>query len=252
MQRFNTLFIGKVLHHYPQLASTNAHALSLLSSSKPAEGTVISAFYQYDGRGQIGSKWESEAGSNITVSVILYPAFLPARLQFHLNQAVSLAVYDLVSSHLSGKVTVKWPNDIYVADNKIAGILIQNTVAGEFINASIIGIGINVKQKIFLSNAPNPTSFQLETQKVFDLDEIKAELYFRLEKRYLALRFGQTTRLEKDYQNALYRHMEQAEFLLNDGTTFSGHITGVDSTGKLLIDTGNEVRSFDFKQIKFI
>ncbi len=252
MQRFNTLFIGKVLQHFPQLASTNAHAQELLSKTKPAEGTVISAFHQYDGRGQIGSKWESEAGKNLTLSIILYPTFLAARLQFQLNQLVSLSLFDLVSEHIPGRVSIKWPNDIYVGDKKIAGILIQNTVFKEYLSSSVIGIGLNVNQSQFLTNPPNPTSFNLETNRTFELGDVSEELYYRLEKRYLALKFGKSAEMQEDYISRLYRFRNEAVYARPDSTTFNGTITGIDERGRLLVETGCGLKAFDLKEIKFV
>ena len=131
MRNKNTLFIGKVFQHFASLESTNQYAVDLISKSKPIEGTVISTFNQTKGRGQIGSTWESAIGKNITLSVILYPSFLPIQKQFYLNQIVALAVKDLLQAYTSKVVQVKWPNDVYIHEHKTAGILIQNSVSGK-------------------------------------------------------------------------------------------------------------------------
>ena len=124
----NTLFIGKVLRHFPQLGSTNQYAVEIVSKSNPTEGTVISTFHQPAGRGQIGRKWESEPHKNLTLSIIFYPRFLAPTQQFILNQAISLGLVDFITKYIAKGVKVKWPNDIYVQDRKIAGILLQNTL----------------------------------------------------------------------------------------------------------------------------
>lgn len=252
MSNIKTLFVGKIVHHFENLASTNAYALELLSKSNPSEGTVISAHHQQDGRGQIGSKWESAAGKNITLSVILRPSFLPIRQQFLLNQAVALAVRDCVCQYISSSVHVKWSNDIYIKDHKVAGILIQNMLASSKINATIVGIGLNVNQKKFLTRPPNPTSLQLETGKSFQLDEIKATLFSCLEIRYLQLRRGEYQKIQQDYINYMYRYMEDALYERPDGTVFNARILGLSPIGKLILLHAKGQEKFGMKEVKFI
>ncbi len=249
----NTLFIGKVLLHLRELDSTNAYAINLLSKNKPSEGTVISAWSQTKGRGQIGSNWESEAGKNITISVILYPAFLPIRQQFLLNQAVSLSIYDFISSLISAEVKIKWPNDILVRDKKIAGILIQNILSSNNFQTSIIGLGINVNQTFFTSNTPNPTSVKLETNEENDIDSLISLLCSRIEKRYLQLRSDNESIIQKDYLNNLYRFQEDAIYQrIENDEVFSGKIVGIDETGKLVIDHKKGQSAFSMKEVKFL
>jgi BirA family biotin operon repressor/biotin-[acetyl-CoA-carboxylase] ligase len=234
------------------LASTNEFALTLLSKSKPPEGTVISAYHQYDGRGQIGSKWESEAGANITQSIILYPNFLKALNQFLLNQAVSLAVYDLVSAHIPKPISIKWPNDIYVGKRKVAGILIQNTISGDNLNISVIGIGININQIVFLSNPPNPTSFKLETMHDFSIQNLAAQLHYCIEERYLSLLAGQSDKIFEEYLKNLFLLNVAAQFKLKNGDVTDGMITGVTEYGRLKVRTGQKEESFDIKEISLV
>jgi len=113
--------IGEHIIHFDQLPSTNAYAAELLSNEKPKEGTVISTANQYAGKGQLTNKWESEPNKNISLSVILYPRFLPVNKQFYFNQAVSIAVFHTIDAILPNRVMVKWPNDIYIDDKKVAG-----------------------------------------------------------------------------------------------------------------------------------
>ena len=249
----NTLFIGKVLHHFAELASTNSYASDILSKSKPSEGTVISTAHQPVGRGQIGRSWESEAGKNLTFSLILYPQFLPARRQFELSQAISLAVFDLVNDLVDHATYVKWPNDIYVEERKIAGILIQNTLSGANIQASIIGIGLNVNQTVFRSDAPNPTSLSLEMGQVYDLSAIFHRLCHKIEHRYLHLRSGEHNLLQNDYLRHLYR-VEKAHFFqrISDQSVFQGVIKGVEASGKLRILIDGQEHSFGLQEIRFL
>ncbi len=247
----NTLFVGKVRHHFAQLASTNGYATELLSKNKPTEGTIITTDYQVDGRGQIGNKWESEARKNLTFSIILYPTFLQIRDQFLLNQAISLAVLDFTINFTNNFVKVKWSNDIYVFNNKIAGILIQNTLSGSKISTSIVGIGLNINQTEFQS-APNPTSLKLETAQDFDLNEMLNRLLWYIECRYLQLKAGRHDFLRQDYLQHLYRYAEDALYQRPDGTIFSGKITGISPIGQLLISHQKGEEAFGFKEVKFV
>jgi len=243
---FNTLFIGKELHNFPSLSSTNTYATQLLSKSNPVEGTVILTYNQTAGRGQIGSKWESAPDKNVSMSIVLYPKFLAACEQFNLNAAVSLAIFDAVSLYVKD-VKVKWPNDIYIGKKKVAGILIQNTLAGRNIQSSVVGIGLNVNQIEFTSDAPNPTSLKLETEKDIDLNKIVQEIARALEKRYLQLKSGKTKDIRREYILHLYRFGKPFTFQREDETYFTGIITGISSLGKLVIDTETGEEEFGLK-----
>jgi BirA family biotin operon repressor/biotin-[acetyl-CoA-carboxylase] ligase len=246
------LFIGQHFDEHQKLASTNAYAQLLLSKSKPSEGTVISARNQTIGRGQIGSLWESEPDKNLNLSVILYPTFLPIQQQFQLNQAISLGVRDFVAKYVQKLVKIKWSNDIYVNDNKICGILIQNTLKGVQIQSSIVGLGININQTDFLSNPPNPTSFKLETQRDFDLSEMKRTLCECLEPRYFQLKNRRHDELYLEYLSQLYRYQERALFQRPNGEAFMGMITGISDIGKLEIETSGKMEEFAIKEVKFL
>ena len=249
----NTLFIGKVLLQLERVDSTNSYAIELLSKNKPSEGTVISTYNQSDGRGQIGSKWESEPGKNITLSLILYPSFLPIKQQFLLNQVISLSVFDFISKHVKSEVKIKWPNDIMVDNRKVAGTLIQNILSSNVFQTSVIGIGVNVNQTIFKSDAPNPTSIKLETNSDLLIDEQIKLLCNDIEKRYLQLRANNQSIIKRDYLNNLYRFQEDAIYQqAENGEVFSGKIVGVDESGKLIIDHQKGQSMFSMKEIKFL
>lgn len=249
----NTLFVGKVLLTFEELSSTNSYALDLLTKSKPIEGTVISTFRQTAGRGQIGSTWESDPDKNISLSIILYPTFLLPRDQFALNLAISLAVRDFIAKYTEKVVKIKWSNDIYVGNRKICGILIQNSLSSNAIQASVIGIGINVNQTFFSANVSNATSLALETGSDFLLPELVENLCQQVEQRYLSLKNSPTAEhLRSEYLSHLYRFGELANYQRADGTIFSGVITGIDQTGKLLIAHNEIIEAFEIKAITFL
>ena len=252
IKSINTLFIGKVLHEFDSLNSTNQYAAKLLVDTKPAEGTIILTHDQYAGKGQASNKWESASRKNLTFTTILYPKFLPARKQFLLNQVVSLSVLDTLQQYIGAGVTIKWPNDIYVFDKKITGILIQNSLKGSTLQSTIIGTGINVNQKEFVSDAPNPTSMALETGKELDLVTVLATFCQYLEHNYLQLKAYQTEQIQQRYLNNLFRLKKTEFYRRMDGTIFKGQIIGVTEIGKLIIKTEDRIEVFAFKEVKYI
>ncbi len=252
MRRPNTLFVGQALIDLPQVASTNAYTQELLSKTKPAEGTVISTFHQSEGRGQIGNKWESEPGKNISLSLILYPDFLAVKDQFQLNIIVSLAVFDFVKNCLPDRpVSIKWPNDSYVGDKKIAGILLQNSLINTQIRSTVVGIGININQTAFVTNPPNPTSMRLESSLDFELPDLVPALCEFLESRYLQLKAGKIVPLQEAYLRHLYRFGIPAKYLRASGEPFEGTITGIDEIGRLKMEVRGKLEVFDLKELRY-
>lgn len=248
----NTIFVGKVLMHFESLDSTNTYAAEWASKNKPIDGTVISTYNQYKGRGQIGNTWVSEPNKNIAVSLILHPHFLLARDQFQLNQAISLAVYDLISTYIQTPVYIKWPNDIYIEKRKTAGILIQSSLSGAYIQNTVVGIGVNVNQLTFPEHLPNPTSLAIETQGAFSLDEIRDELCRKVEYRYLQLKEGKIGDIQKEYLSRLFRFGNPTNFLRKDDSSFIGEIRGVEESGKLIIQTNKGRETFDIKEVRIV
>lgn len=247
----NSLFIGKNLIELHSVDSTNNYAKALLSNSAPVEGTAILAWEQYSGRGQRGNAWVAEAGQNITVSYILYPGFLEIEKQFFLNMAASLAVKDFCEFTLNEELKIKWPNDIYYLDKKIGGLLIENTINGNHISASIIGIGLNINQREFDTSLPNPTSFRLISHKNHELKELVMQLSSFLEKYYLQLRQLHYNFLDKAYTESLYRYQQTHEFKKGE-QILRGEITGITKEGRLIIDCNGKEQKFNFKEVEYV
>lgn len=165
--------------HLDTCPSTNSE-LAARAASLP-DGTVVVCRCQSAGRGQRGNTWESEPGSNLTFSILLRPHAIGAARQFELSMIISLAIVRAVDNILSrngsgARCSIKWPNDIYVGDRKLCGILIENVLSGNSISRSIAGIGINVNQRRFMSDAPNPVSIVQLTGRESDLGEALAEV----------------------------------------------------------------------------
>jgi len=234
-----------------QTASTNSYAINLLSENRPEENTVIITDHQTRGRGTDTNSWESERGKNLTFSLILYPVF-KADLQFIFNKAISLGIYDFLKSEIPNqKVSIKWPNDIYIGDKKACGILIQNSVLGNSLDYVVVGIGLNVNQTLFISDAPNPVSMKTTTGKEYNLDETLHKLLKSIFIRYAQVKPETRGIIENEYQKSLYRLKEWHNYLVK-GTLVNAQITGTNEYGQLLLETGTEkILVCDLKEVKF-
>ena len=224
----------------------------LLSKSTPLnEGTVILADEQFAGRGQISNSWHSEAGKNLTFSILLNPGFLAVNQQFELNKAVSLAMADVLAPRLGKGLKIKWPNDILFGSQKIAGILVENIIQGSRWKHAIIGIGLNVNQTEFPAGLEQAASIKNILQTDCNLEELLADLCRAVEARYLQVKAGKFDRLHRDYLDALFRFEEDNTFRLN-GALKKGKITGISPEGLLQLELEGEARQFGFKEIEFV
>lgn len=242
----NTIF-------FDELASTNVFAIDLLAKSNPIEGTVISTYNQSVGKGQFGRKWYSGTNSNISLSLILRPTFLSIKENFYLSIMLSLAVREYIASHLTkSTVKIKWPNDIYVNNDKIAGLLIQNTIMGKSIVASIMGVGLNVNELNFPSVIPNPISIIQKTGKELILDEEVEKLLDYIVLYYTRLKQGDLLGLKKDYLHYLYRRGEIAKFYLGEKETIDCEIVGIGDSGKLVLNHKGDLIEHAMNEIRMI
>lgn len=247
----NTLFTGRRVISLESIDSTNNFAKELLRTDKVVEGTLISAREQVAGKGQAGNKWLTEPGQNLTVSYILQPGFLPVDKQFYLSMVASLAVRECCETLAHTDFHIKWPNDIYYLDEKIAGILIENILTGNKISSAVIGIGLNVNQTFFDISIPNATSLRNVNFEQYDLAIVRDTLSYFLEKYYLQLRLMHYNFIERAYVTSLYRYHQTALFI-SGKKTFRGQITGVSKDGKLLIESDGKEMRFAFKEVQFV
>ncbi len=243
----NTLFMGKNLVYVPECHSTNTLALELSQRTSVAEGTIVITDNQTNGRGQRGNEWFSEPYKNLTFSLIVKPTFLKPIDQFNLTIAISLALCDFLTQRIPAKAKIKWPNDILVNDKKLCGILIENSLAGDTIQYSVVGIGLNVNQDSFsLASAGSMKS--LTGNDLSLSDELSSLLEF-LEHRYLQLRSNKIVELKTDYLNSLYGRGELRKFADAEGEWW-GIIEGVNQHGKLLVLKQGSIKSYDLKEIR--
>ncbi|MBL0308846.1 MAG: biotin--[acetyl-CoA-carboxylase] ligase [Bacteroidetes bacterium] len=247
----NKPFIGKNLIELEAVDSTNSYIKVLLTSDPPAHGTVVVAREQFGGRGQMGTTWSSESNQNITMSVLLYPDFLEADKQFFLSMAVALAVKDFCEFILKDDIKIKWPNDIYYLNQKLGGILIENTISGNKLSSSIIGIGLNINQSTFDPDIPNPASFAQIAGHTFDLPSLVTDLCSFLEKYYLQLQQLHFNFLDRAYTDSLYRYQQTHEFKKGD-RVFKGEINGVTKEGKLILHSNGKEQRFAFKEVQYV
>lgn len=231
--------------------STNYFAMNLAMNPETEEFTVVWADEQTSGRGQGNNFWESETGKNLTFSIILKPCFLKIEQQFFLSKAISLALANFLQP-ITGHVFVKWPNDIYWKDKKICGILIENIVEQNIIRNSIAGIGLNINQEKFLSNAPNPVSLKNIMKQDYDLEFCLKEILQQIDRFYQLLIDQKFDEINQQYLSCLYRFDEFAEFKTGKGI-FRAKIIRVEDSGELVLElSSGEIQKFFFKEIEFM
>jgi len=245
------MIIGSKIIFLENLPSTNTYAGKLLRKGNTQEGTIIHTNYQSDGRGQMGNGWESEDGKNLLMSIILNPSTINPADQFIISMAVSLGICDFLNRYING-LSIKWPNDIYVKNDKIAGILIENTILGEKLEYSVAGIGLNINQEKFLSNAPNPVSLKLITGSEYDLGACISQLSADLDKRYKQVISEEFAQMKMDYTGKLFRLNSWYNFR-DQEAVFIGRIISVADNGRLKVEKkSGSVKEYYFKEVEYI
>ena len=234
-----------------ETSSTNDYIRQLNANEPLAEGTTVSAGFQLSGRGQVGNSWESEAEKNLLFSTLLFPTGIKITEQFILSQLVAVSLQEALENYIA-PVTIKWPNDIYYGDKKLAGILIENDLCAAEMSLSIIGIGVNVNQSRFYSDAPNPVSLLQLLGVEIDRQILLTDYLRQLSANYSQLKNGGADELRKRYYAALFRREGFFPFRDNAGL-FSARIEEVDTSGYLhLVTEGGERRKYFFKEVSFV
>ena len=243
-----------ILHGHPlveldSVDSTNNYAANLLRDGNPADGTVILSHFQTGGRGQRGAIWQSQPGENLTFSVIKYVPFLKPSELFWLTQITALAIHSVVDIHVPKQTMVKWPNDILVDGIKIAGILIENGLAGSKLTHCIIGIGLNINQ--FNFDGLDATSLFRESGSKFDIRNVLSDILAHFDRYFHLLRNGRYQQIREEYLNHLYLRDISAQFQ-SRGNQFEGIIKDVSPEGNLVVNTSVGLREFALKEIEFL
>lgn len=224
---------------------------------------TIRTDYQTAGRGQVGNTWESEKGKNLLFSTLLRHEELHATEQWRISMWVAITLWEVLAKHLGKeRLTIKWPNDIYYGDKKLVGILIENALIGQYVEHSIVGIGVNVHQMNWQSNAPNPISMKEITGREYDIEGLLNEWICSMK----SWKNSKIEDLSSAYLQHLYRREGWHEYVEREVSiaptaiaekgmrnTFLAKIVTVTEQGELILRLqDNAEKKYHFKQIRFV
>ncbi len=248
-----TLLIGQDLERHGSLDSTNSEMLRRAKEEELAEGKLILAEEQVQGRGQRGLGWESEKGSDLTFSVLLYPQHLPAEEQFDLSRAVTLGIAETVMylhPAINDLIRIKWPNDVLIGDRKLAGVLIENSVQRGHIASSVVGVGFDL-HTTEREERLGTTSLESATGLRVSLEEMLERLCKGIERRYLQLQEGDVKGIRGSFTERCYLLGKWATFA-DEKQEFIARVREVDPSGRLVIEQrdGREER-YAVKELTF-
>jgi BirA family biotin operon repressor/biotin-[acetyl-CoA-carboxylase] ligase len=240
---------GKYVTHLQQCVSTNDYAKKIIRDKSANNGQIVISDFQTSGRGRSGNTWQADPASNFLMSLILLGQKLPVKRQFYLNLVFSLAIKRFLARFVKDEfLKVKWPNDIYFGNYKIAGILIENYINATINDQSIIGMGININQTNF--GDLKATSLSKITRMPFNLFELFPMLVEELEKFSQLLVNGHFIEIKDLYEEGLFGRNELRSF--NSGTTWKGIIKGIDDEGQLLIEKNGRLCAFYLNELQFV
>lgn len=232
--------------------STNSYLRNKCIKETVEDFTVIVADQQKKGRGQVGTKWTSEAGKNLIFSVFKNLKSLNIEHPFYLSLITSLAIENALKKANIQHLKIKWPNDILSDNQKICGILIENVFKRNSLKSSIIGIGLNVNQTQF-NDLPNASSLKLKTGINYDLNELLITILNELKTYFKLYENGELFAIKQEYESKLFRNNKPSTFRKTDGTLFSGYIKGISTSGKLnILIEDNINKEFDLKEVELL
>ena len=232
--------------------STNSYLRKISSQELLGDYTVVMAKKQTNGRGQMGTTWNSESSKNLTFSVFKDLLSFKIEYPFFISIATSLALLKTLQSFSIPKLSIKWPNDILSEDKKICGILIENVIKQNSMQASIIGIGLNVNQTLF-DNLPKASSLKFISGTVYNLDEVLQAILANLKHYFLILKNGDLDVLKKEYETYLFRKDKPSTFKDAQGSVFFGYIKNISVSGSIqILLEDNIIEEFDLKDISLL
>ena len=238
-----------LLLYLQEVTSTSLYLKNLSNLKLLLSGSTVYTDFQTAGRGQKGNSWESARGENLMFSTILYPVGLKADRSFIVSQMVSLAIKDVLEKY-TADISIKWPNDIYWKEKKITGILIENDIMGDEVDKVIIGVGINLNQTVFVSNAPNPVSLKQISGSSYHVKDILGQVLERLMFYYEKLQSHEI--IKARYKQSLFRK-EGLYLFAEEDKTFIAQIYDIEDSGLLVLKLeSGEIRKFGFKEIRYI
>lgn len=229
--------------------STNSYLRQLSTKKTLQDYTIVISDYQTQGRGQVGTNWESESGKNLMVSVFKDVSFIEFKYHFYISIVVSLAVVKTLQQFSIPKLSIKWPNDILSEDKKLCGVLIENVLKQDQLKATIIGVGLNVNQTRF-NDLPRASSLKLLTGQHYDINELLFSLVANIKYYFKYLKAKAYNKLKTEYESYLFRKDKPSTFRDNEGNLFSGYIKQITDSGclKLLLED-DILAEFDLKEI---
>ncbi|MBX2930850.1 MAG: biotin--[acetyl-CoA-carboxylase] ligase [Chitinophagaceae bacterium] len=242
--------IGSIFIELTSINSTNTYAMQQIKAKLAEHGVTYFAHSQTNGKGSRGKSWHSQTGSNIVLSTILDVSFIPLSKQFFISIVAALSTHDFFTNYVHNGISIKWPNDIYYLNHKIAGILIENNVKGNKMQWSVVGIGANINQTIFPDALANATSLSLITQEKYAVISLSHHLCSCLEKRYRQLLNGEEAALLQEYNEKLFKRNEKIK-LKTGNVIFSCTVKHVTESGLLVVKNGKE-ESFDYDDVQWI
>jgi BirA family biotin operon repressor/biotin-[acetyl-CoA-carboxylase] ligase len=232
--------------------STNTYLKKISSSEVIKDYTVVTANYQSDGRGQMGTNWDSEKAKNLMCSVFKDCSHVSTKNQFYISMVTSLAVIKALQNFSVQKLRIKWPNDILSDNKKVCGILIENVIKNKKLEASIIGVGLNVNQTEF-KNLPNASSLKIITGTVFNIEELLQTIMKNLKHYFAILEKGNLNLIKTEYENLMFRKNKPSTFKDQKGTVFAGFIKGINEIGQLQITLEDDIlKEFDLKEVQLL
>lgn len=233
--------------------STNAFLKKMSKEAVTPNWTVVTAEYQYAGRGQINTKWHSDEGKNLICSVLIRFDSLNIKDQFYLNCAISLGIFKVLEGFNIPQLKIKWPNDIMSGNKKMGGILIENSLMVNRIHQSVIGIGLNVNQDEFANELPHAVSMKQIKGEQFNRVDILEKIISSIKKQIKLLSKKEFKLLHQNYEKCMYKINTPHMFSENMNKKFLGKIVGVSSLGKLIIELEDEsVKEFNFKEVIYL
>jgi|SRR5690554_6599415 BirA family biotin operon repressor/biotin-[acetyl-CoA-carboxylase] ligase len=240
------------IEYFKSLDSTNQKLKDMVAEHSIAEFTAVVADYQTAGRGHQGTRWESTEGMNLTFSFLIKPHFIDINDQFIITQLITLSILDVLKP-FGDEFRIKWPNDIYSGDKKLAGILIENNLKGRQISSSIIGIGLNLNQVNFSADVPNPISLCQISGKTHDRDKVMKDILNSFIKRYSEFATIQDTiQLFDEYYSNLYRNRGLHSYRDENGV-FKASFHSVKPDGHLILRLPDgSLREYAFKEVEFV
>jgi BirA family biotin operon repressor/biotin-[acetyl-CoA-carboxylase] ligase len=245
------IFTGNRLIKLEEVNSTNVFLSDLTLKDELPDGTVVVAAHQFAGKGQRGNVWQSNKNQNLTFSILYYPVTKEVNKQFQLTQAISLGLHDYLIKKCK-QVKIKWPNDLYISNKKIGGLLIENSIKGNNIAQTVIGVGLNINQVYFDLPNNKTTSLSIENAHIYNLENELKVLLSCIERRYLQWKNGLYSQLKKHYLEELYLFQSWHNYQTPEGNCFEGKIIGVNDQGQLLVeDLEANQRLYNNKEIAF-